>query len=112
MIELYLENQNFWDMRRWLLAEEYFGVKAKGMNIKASTIDDFAKLTEISFERKFKSPTQYLLPIPSTDINREHLMMNVWNGYVICLTKLPMICRLFVLRLPSSDLPLVSLLNH
>ena len=76
MIELYLENQNFWDMRRWLLAEEYFGVKAKGMNIKASTIDDFAKLTEISFERKFKSPTQYLLPIPSTDINRDPQLVN------------------------------------
>ena len=76
MIELYLENQNFWDIRRWLLAEEYFGVKAKGMNIKASTIDDFAKLTEISFERKFKSPTQYLLPIPSTDINRDPQLVN------------------------------------
>ena len=76
MIELYLENQNFWDMRRWLLAEEYFGVKAKGMNIKASTIDDFAKLTEISFERKFKSPTQYLLPIPYTDINRDPQLVN------------------------------------
>ena len=49
---------------------------------------------------------------PVKNIWEEHLMMNVWNGYVICLTKLPMICRLFVLRLLSSDLPLVSLLNH
>ena len=40
------------------------------------TIDDFAKLTEISFERKFKSPTQYLLPIPSTDINRDPQLVN------------------------------------
>lgn len=30
MNELYLENQNFWDMRRWLLAGQYFNVKAKG----------------------------------------------------------------------------------
>ena len=67
MIELYLENQNFWDMRRWLLAEQYFGTKAKGMNINAGTIEEFSKLTEISFERKFNSPTQYLLPINLPD---------------------------------------------
>ena len=46
------------------------------MNIIQLTIDDFAKLTEISFERKFKSPTQYLLPIPSTDINRDPQLVN------------------------------------
>lgn len=76
MIELYLENQNFWDMRRWLLAEKYFGVKAQGLNIDASTIEDFAKIRTISFERKFSSPTQYLLPIPSTDINRDPQLVN------------------------------------
>lgn len=76
MVELYLENQNFWDMRRWLLAEQYFGTKAKGMNINAGTIEEFSKLTEISFERKFNSPTQYLLPIPSTDMNRDPQLVN------------------------------------
>lgn len=76
MIELYLENQNFWDIRRWLLAEKYFGVKAQGMNIHASTIQDFAKLTQIEFERKFTAPTQYLLPIPSDDINKDPQLVN------------------------------------
>lgn len=76
MIELYLENQNFWDIRRWLLAEKYFGAKAQGMNIHASTIQDFAKLTQIEFERKFTAPTQYLLPIPSDDINKDPQLVN------------------------------------
>ena len=69
-IEFYLENQTFWDLRRWKQAEQYFGVKVKGMNIGANNIDDFAHETEVSFERRFDSPAQYLMPIPTTDINR------------------------------------------
>lgn len=76
MVELYLENQNFWDMRRWLMAEEYFNVKAQGMNINASTIQDFAVLTEVEFERKFTSPTNYLLPLPNSDLNTNANLVN------------------------------------
>ena len=70
MNEMYLENQNFWDMRRWLLAETYFNVKAKGMNIDVDDINDFCSIKEVVFERKFQSPMNYLMPIPSADINR------------------------------------------
>ena len=28
-IEFYLENHNFWDLRRWKMAEKYFSVKAE-----------------------------------------------------------------------------------
>lgn len=76
MIEFYLENQNFWDMRRWLLAEKYFGVKATGMNIMAATLKDFCKETTVEFERKFESPTQYLMPIPIGDINKNEKLVN------------------------------------
>lgn len=76
MIELYLENQNFWDMRRWLLAEDYFNVKAQGMNINATTLQEFATLTEVDFERKFTSPTNYLLPIPNSDLNTNENLVN------------------------------------
>lgn len=76
-IEFYLENQNFWDMRRWLLAEKYFDQKAKGLDITASTIGGFNIIKEITFERKFESPTQYLMPIPIDDIRRnEHIVQN------------------------------------
>lgn len=76
MIELYLENQNFWDMRRWLLAEEAFGKKVQGFNIEGTTVQNYANLTEISFERKFTSPRNYLLPIPSADVNRNPKLTN------------------------------------
>ena len=74
-IELYLENQNFWDMRRWLLAKDAFGHKAKGLDIEATSIEEFAKLKEIVFERAF-SDANYLLPIPIDDINRNGNLIN------------------------------------
>lgn len=76
MNEFYLENQNFWDIRRWLMAEKYFDTKAKGLDIYATTIDEFARLTTIDFERKFESPTQYLLPFPIEDINKNEKLVN------------------------------------
>lgn len=76
MIELYLENQNFWDMRRWLLASEYFNQKAKGLNCNAKTIQELATLTEVDFERKFQTPTNYLLPIPIGDVNKNEKLVN------------------------------------
>lgn len=77
MIEFYLENQTFWDLRRWKQAKEYFGVKIRGLNINARTIADFAEETEVPFERKFESPTQYLMPIPIEDVNRnQNLVQN------------------------------------
>lgn len=80
MIEFYLENQNFWDMRRWKLAGNYFNSKAQGMNIEAATIEEYAEVKEVIFERKFESPTQYLLPIPISDVNKnENLVQNI--GY-------------------------------
>ena len=42
MIELYLEQQNFWDIRRWKLGDKYFNVPVKGMNIDATDINGFA----------------------------------------------------------------------
>lgn len=76
MVEFYLENQNFWDMRRWLLAEKYFNVKAQGMNTEAGSLEDFVKTKEVIFERKFTGPMQYLLPIPLGDINKNSKIVN------------------------------------
>lgn len=68
-IEFYLENQNFWDLRRWKDAEKYFNVKAKGFNIRAHDISSFAQVKTVDFERKFERH-QYLLPIPLGDIQK------------------------------------------
>ena len=69
-IEFYLENHNFWDLRRWKMAEKYFSGKAEGFNTEARDINSSATVSTIMFERKFESPTQYLLPIPLSDVNK------------------------------------------
>ena len=70
-IELYLENHNFWDMRRWKLADKYFGKKHTGLNILATSVEDFSKETEVPFLRTFQ-PHHWLLPIPAQDVNNNH----------------------------------------
>ena len=70
-IELYLENQNFWDMRRWELADQYFNHKHKGLNINSNDMASFSVETEIPFLRSFQD-YNWLLPIPATDRNNNH----------------------------------------
>ncbi|MEG0648019.1 MAG: RagB/SusD family nutrient uptake outer membrane protein, partial [Bacteroides sp.] len=76
MNEFFLENQAFWDLRRWLMAKETLGVKAQGLNSAAKNINELVELTTIDFERKFESPTQYLMPIPIGDINKNDNLVN------------------------------------
>lgn len=71
MIETYLTNQNFWDMRRWLLAEKYFSQRPKGMNVnEGTTIEEYTRVAEVDVERRFVSPRNYLMPIPQDEINK------------------------------------------
>ncbi|AYW36975.1 RagB/SusD family nutrient uptake outer membrane protein [Capnocytophaga canimorsus] len=70
MIELYLENHNFWDIRRWKLAEKYFGTKVRGMNVNGADLPSFAKEVEVGVVRNFNSPAHYLMPIPIGEINK------------------------------------------
>jgi len=69
-IELYLENHRFWDLRRWMNAEQTLGVKAKGMNIQGVTDAEFFRVTEVPFVRTFRSPAFYLMPLPIGEINK------------------------------------------
>ncbi len=69
-IELYLECQNFWDLRRWKIADKYFNHKVWGMNIQAKDINAFAQLKEIPFDRGFDKNRNYLLPIPLGEVQR------------------------------------------
>lgn len=70
-IELYLENHRFWDLRRWMIAEAYLGVKAKGMNIQGVDDASFFRVTEVIFARNFRAPAFYLMPIPIAETNKD-----------------------------------------
>ncbi|MDR3365440.1 MAG: RagB/SusD family nutrient uptake outer membrane protein [Prevotellaceae bacterium] len=80
-IELYLENQNFWDMRRWLLAAEAFDAMPMGMNVDGTKFPEDGTGQDDAFNRlvpalgsggihHFANPTHYFLPIPIEDVNR------------------------------------------
>lgn len=68
-VELYLENHRFWDLRRWMIAEDYLDNQPFGMNIQGATDNEFFQVTEVVFPRRFNSPAHYLMPIPIQEIN-------------------------------------------
>lgn len=70
LVELYMENHNFWDIRRWKLGDIYFNVPVRGLNINAENIRDFASIVSVPDQRKFDAPRQYLLPIPVAEVSR------------------------------------------
>ena len=67
-IEFYMENQRFWDLRRWMQAES-LGEKPKGMNIRGATAEEFHQVTTLSVIRSF-SDANYLMPIPIGETNK------------------------------------------
>lgn len=71
-IELYMENQRFWDVRRWMLGKKYFNARPMGLTIQGVTNDEFFRVKDVgaAFQRKFLIPQHYLMPIPSSDIDR------------------------------------------
>lgn len=74
-IEFYLENQRFWDLRRWKNAE-ILGEKVWGLNIEGNTDETFFVPTELNNIRTFKQ-AQYLMPIPMEETNKvPHLIQN------------------------------------
>lgn len=69
-IELCFEGHHLWDLHRWKEAEKELNKNPHGLNIngEASTGTLFQD-TEILHKWKFNSPTNYLLPIPTLDLN-------------------------------------------
>lgn len=68
-IELFLENHNFWDLRRWGEAET-LGIQPMGMSVmEQSDLATFGQPTTVDVRRRF-IPAQYLMPLPIGEINK------------------------------------------
>lgn len=66
-IELSFENQRYFDLRRWKIADEYENKNSIGIKIEKDENGNF-KYTEITvLERNFL-PQHYWLPIPRSEI--------------------------------------------
>ena len=57
------------------MADTYFNVKVRGLNILAETLEDFAKIVEIQDKRTFDAPRQYLMRIPSCEVSKNPNMV-------------------------------------
>ncbi len=68
-IEMFNEGQYFWDVRRWLVAEDIYSMNPEGLNIQGETDSDFNEVVTIGANWGFKSPTNYLWPIKQREIN-------------------------------------------
>ena len=68
-IEMFNEGQYFWDVRRWLMAEDIYSHDPEGLNIAGKTDTDFYQVVTIGANWGFKSPTNYLWPIKQREIN-------------------------------------------
>lgn len=67
-IELYLENHNFYDLRRWGEAE-VLGERPQGLSVTQTNLALFAQPTEVEVSRYF-IPAHYLMPLPISEVNK------------------------------------------
>lgn len=67
-IEFYMENQRFWDLRRWKDAKS-LGVVPEGMNISGKTDEAFLTVKKLNVIRNF-AQKNYLMPIPIGEVNK------------------------------------------
>lgn len=73
-VELAFEEHRFWDVRRWLIAEETDDRPVHGMQITRHDDDSYSYQTFIVRERRFR-PSMYLWPIPQSEIVKSDDML-------------------------------------
>ena len=65
-MELVFENQRFWDVRRWMIAE-----KVDNKTVHRVEVDADGKITYPVFQKRVFDPSRhYLFPIPQTEIDK------------------------------------------
>ena len=68
-VELAFEDHRYWDVRRWMIAEEAIGGEIYGMRI-VKTADNVYTYTRQKIETRVWSDKMYLYPIPQSEVNK------------------------------------------
>lgn len=68
-VELAFEGHRFWDVRRWLIAEQTENMPLKGMRI-TKTAEGFSYEVVKIEDRKFIAPGMYRYPIPFSELSK------------------------------------------
>lgn len=67
-VELAFEEQRFYDIRRWKIAEQVFAAPLKGVDIQKSSGGQITYNTINVLTPMFRSPQMYLYPIPYNEV--------------------------------------------
>jgi len=73
MVELSFEGQRYWDLKRWMLAEEYLNRPIRGWNATGTTESDYYLETFI-YQRKFATK-DYFWPIRQKSLDSNHKLV-------------------------------------
>lgn len=73
MIELAFEGQRYWDLRRWMLAADYFNRPLRGWNANGNTDLEYYKETYI-YNRKFATK-DYFWPLRQKSLDSNHKLV-------------------------------------
>jgi starch-binding outer membrane protein, SusD/RagB family len=73
MVELAFEGQRYWDLKRWMLAEEYLNRPIRGWNADGATESDYYLETYI-YQRKFATK-DYFWPIRQKSLDSNHQLV-------------------------------------
>ncbi len=77
-IELAFDNFRFWDIRRWLIAENEGVMQGEMYGIKITKISNSSefKYEPYVFETRYWNPKMYLHPFNTNEINKGYLIQN------------------------------------
>lgn len=67
-VEFAFEDHRFWDVRRWMQGETYFGKPLTGVSITRNADNTFT-YAPVKVEDRVFTPRMYLYPIPQGDLN-------------------------------------------
>ncbi|MEQ7801166.1 RagB/SusD family nutrient uptake outer membrane protein [Pedobacter sp. ASV1-7] len=73
-IELFLEEQRYWDVRRWKIAEQEFNKDLEGMKI-TKVGSTFTYQRFIAGKIVFNNPRMYMYPIPNSEVLKNKNMV-------------------------------------
>ncbi|MEO6720696.1 MAG: RagB/SusD family nutrient uptake outer membrane protein, partial [Ferruginibacter sp.] len=74
-IELAFEEQRFFDIRRWKIAEQVYGQPLRGMNIQKTSGGQVSYNIIPVLTPVFRSPQMYLYPIPYNEVIKNPAMV-------------------------------------
>ncbi|RVU02606.1 RagB/SusD family nutrient uptake outer membrane protein [Mucilaginibacter limnophilus] len=71
-IELAFEEQRFWDVRRWGIAEQTENITAQGMKVTRDSDTDTTPTYEVVNIKRhtFRAPAMYLWPLPQNEVDK------------------------------------------